>query len=89
MVLQSAPRSAQVFGWAEPGDNITVTVHRTGGTVQRPAQQHTARAGNDSEWSVQLEPVAAGAAPYSISVRSAMLGDGVTLLDVLFGEVRQ
>jgi sialate O-acetylesterase len=85
MVLQSAPRHAQIFGWAAPGDEVTVTVRAASGTEQ--PQVHVAVAKNDSSWSAQLDPVAAGARPYNISARSKHLGDGVTLVDVLFGEL--
>ena len=78
MVLQSAPRRAQIFGWAAPGDEITVTVRAASGT--EPPQVHVAVANNDSSWSAQLDPVAAGARPYNISARSKHLGDGVTLV---------
>lgn len=88
MVLQSAPRSAQIFGWAPtPGDEITVTVRAANGADGQPPQTHTAVAANDSSWSVSLAPVAAGARPYNISTWSKHLSDGVTLIDVLFGEL--
>ena len=85
MVLQSAPRRAQLFGWADPGDVITVVLEPERPTAGQ-RQQLTARAANDTSWSVSLAPVAAGG-PYNISVRSAKLADGVQLVDVLFGEL--
>ena len=85
MVLQSAPRRAQLFGWADPGDVITIVLEPERPTAGQ-RQQLTARAANDTSWSVSLAPVAAGG-PYNISVRSAKLADGVQLVDVLFGEL--
>jgi sialate O-acetylesterase len=85
MVLQSAPRSAQIFGWADPGDEITVTLQAVDSAI--PPQVHTAAAAADHSWSVQLTPVAAGAAPYNITAWSKRLSDGVTLVDILFGEL--
>ena len=89
MVLQSAPRSSQIFGWAEPGDNITVVLRNPGPRCYRCSptqslQQLTVRAASDGAWSAQLAPVAAGG-PFEIDVNSDLLGDGVTLVDVLFG----
>ena len=88
MVLQSAPRSAQIFGWAPtPGDEITVKVRAVDGADGQPHQTHTTVAANDSNWSVSLALVAGGARPYNISAWSKHLSDGVTLIDVLFGEL--
>ena len=86
MVLQAAPRTAQIFGWAAPGDTISVSL-AAADTAATP-QRHTARASSsDGYWMVQLSPVAASATQYNVSVRSAALDDGVVLVDVLFGEL--
>ena len=85
MVLQSAPRSAQIFGWAAPGDVITVTVRAADGIGKQ--QVHTAAANSSGSWSTQLHPVAATARSYNITAWSMQLRDGITLVDVLFGEL--
>ena len=40
-----------VWGWAEPGEKVKVTI---------PNQKHTAEADADGRWQVTLEPLAAG-----------------------------
>ena len=85
MVLQSAPRSAQLFGWATPGDTISIELQPEYGTAGN-AQHHTTRVANDSSWTVSLDAVPSGG-PYNISVHSTQLNDGIVLDDVLFGEL--
>lgn len=85
MVLQAAPRSAQIFGWSTPGDVITVTVRAADGTGQH--QVHAAIVNTSGSWSAQLDPVVASERPYNISAWSQQLRDGVTLVDVLWGEL--
>jgi sialate O-acetylesterase len=65
-----------VWGWAEPGETVTVTF---------AGQTKTAAAGPDGRWMVRLEPLKSGAAPRDLVVagRSAR----VTVKDVLVGEV--
>jgi hypothetical protein len=84
MVLQSAPRTAQIFGWGSPHDVITVQLLDEDGAVQ---QQHTVVVTNATSWVVVLTPVEAGSTPYNISVRSQELNDGVMLHNVVFGEL--
>ncbi|WP_368411299.1 sialate O-acetylesterase [Paludisphaera mucosa] len=73
MVLQrSLPLN--VWGWAEPGEDVTVKFH---------GQTRTTKGGGDGKWSVVLEPVAAGG-PFEMVVSGK---NTVTFNDVLVGEV--
>jgi hypothetical protein len=96
MVLQSAPRAAQVYGWGTPRDSIIVQVLKEDGTSidsnqERQhlplVQNHSAVVGNDSAWVVQLTPMPASNDPYTIRIWSTMMDDGVHLHDILFGEL--
>ena len=73
MVLQKG--SANVWGWADPGEGVTVSVAgKTAG----------AKAGDDGRWKVSLLlPKAGGPYPLTVSTSS----EAVTLQDVLVGEV--
>ncbi len=63
-----------VWGWAEPGEEVSVTLgERTG----------RATAGADGKWMVRLEPLEAGG-PLELLVKGK---DEVTIQDVLVGEV--
>jgi len=77
MVLQRE-KPVPVWGWAEPGDQVTVAF-----AGQRP----TALAGPDGRWLVRLEPLAASAEPATLTVTSADSGGPLTVADVLVGEV--
>ena len=74
MVLQR-DRKDKVWGWAEPGEKITVTI---------ADQSKTAEAGKDGKWSLELDPLQAGG-PHVLVVKGAK--DEVKLEDVLVGEV--
>jgi len=76
MVLQ-AETAAPLWGWADPGEEITVTASWPG------AQAARATAAPDGEWSLELATPGAGG-PYSITVAG---GSTVTLENVLVGEV--
>lgn len=73
MVLQrQAP--APVWGWADPGERVTVSFRR---------QRVSATAGADGRWRVTLQPLRAGG-PYTMTVKGK---NTVTFTDVLVGEV--
>ena len=76
MVLQRAPRSAQLWGSATAGSVVTVTLDG--------AQAQQALAQQDGSWSLQLSPQPAGV-DRSLNVT----GDGQTvqLSNIAFGEV--
>eukprot|EP00440_Ansanella_granifera_P053408 gb/GFBE01057896.1/.p1 GENE.gb/GFBE01057896.1/~~gb/GFBE01057896.1/.p1 ORF type:complete len:540 (+),score=109.79 gb/GFBE01057896.1/:1-1620(+) len=76
MVLQRAPASAVVWGFAPPGTEVKTTFN--GATV-------TSTAGADSVWRAGLAPTAAGG-PYKITF-SASTGETASLSDVMFGDV--
>ncbi len=74
MVLQQK-QADKVWGWAEPGEEVTVTF---GG------QTKTAKAGDDTKWSVTLDPMPANATPQTMTVKGK---NTITFDDVLVGEV--
>ncbi|QDT41805.1 hypothetical protein Pan241w_18690 [Gimesia alba] len=73
MVLQQGQKNP-LWGWAEPGEKITVTVD---------GQSHTATADDKGKWKVTLDPLKVGG-PYEITIKGK---DAVTLKNVLSGEV--
>ncbi len=73
MVLQQGQKNP-VWGWAEPGEKITVTVN---------GQTHSATADDNGKWKVTLEPLKVGG-PYEITIKGKQT---LTLKDVLSGEV--
>ena len=75
MVLQ-AGQPAPVWGWAKPGESITVT-------FADQKKQATAAAG-DGRWEVRLDPLAVSAQPAELTVAGS---ETVTFKDVLVGEV--
>ncbi|MBX7258290.1 MAG: 9-O-acetylesterase [Candidatus Hydrogenedentes bacterium] len=73
VLQQKAP--VPVWGWGEPGANVTVTVARN---------SKSATVGPDGRWRVDLAPMKAGG-PYELTVAS---GDRqIVLKDILIGEV--
>ncbi|GAB4013819.1 sialate O-acetylesterase [Spirosoma migulaei] len=74
MVLQRR-KPVPVWGWADPGEKVTVTVN---------AQVKTAKAGKDGKWQITLDPMEAGG-PYQFVVKGKK--NTLTLDDVLTGEV--
>jgi sialate O-acetylesterase len=74
MVLQRQ-KPVPVWGWADPGEAITVTLHQ---------QSHRAKADAGGRWRVTLDPMEAGG-PYQLTVRGRK--NILTLDDVLLGEV--
>jgi sialate O-acetylesterase len=75
MVLQ-ANRPAHLWGWASPGETVT---------VRAAGQSGTARADDKGNWQVTLAPLAAGAAPIGIDIQGQ--ANTLHLHDVLVGEV--
>lgn len=94
MVLQSAPRRANVWGWASTPSPLTLTLSGPSGKTEHPA---TMEAYNASEsmytWHVQLPATPAGVAAYSLSVAPSAASRGgladvrASITDVLFGDV--
>ena len=74
MVLQQE-KAVQVWGWAKPGEAVTVQV---GGAEQKT------QASDAGEWKVTLPPMKAGGPPLQLTVRGT---NTITLDDVLVGEV--
>lgn len=73
LVLQQG-QSNPVWGWAEPGEAITVTIAE---------QTHSFMAGDDRRWSVKLDALPAGG-PHQLVIKGR---NTLTLEDVLVGEV--
>jgi len=73
MVLQQQ-RDVPIWGWAEPGEKIAVTL----GSTTRQAV-----ASSDGRWKVTLPPMKAGG-PFLVTVRGKK---AILLKDVMFGEV--
>ena len=64
----------RVWGWAEPGEEVTVKI---------AGQSHTTKAGADGSWQVMLDPMPAGG-PHVLSIQGK---NTLKLDDVLVGEV--
>lgn len=77
MVLQRAPQSARVWGWANAGVTVTVSI---------AGQTHTATAGSDGSWLATLNPVGVSSTEYTLAVTDSQ-GGSVSLSNVLFGDV--
>ncbi len=73
MVLQREQKD-RVWGWAEPGEEIKVTI---------ADQSKTAKAGEDGSWHVMLDPMKAGG-PHTLTIQGK---NTLTFDDVLVGEV--
>ena len=87
MVLQAAPKRAQVWGWSSPSTGtVEVVVADSAGTPVFNASSPIAANGR---WTVLLPSVNASADAYSLSATlSGATGmSPVTLTDTLFGEV--
>ena len=74
MVLQQK-QANPIWGWDAPGTKVTVAF---------AGQSHTATAGSDGKWTVQLAAVPANATPQKITIAGT---NRVELQDVLVGEV--
>src|SRR5262245_54812847 len=64
----------RVWGWAEPGEPITVTIEK---------QEHKAKADDKGRWTVTLQSLPAGG-PYVLAVKGK---NELQVQDVLVGEV--
>ncbi|MBC8053918.1 MAG: sialate O-acetylesterase [Sphingobacteriaceae bacterium] len=73
MVLQR-DKPVPVWGWANPGEKVTVTFNK---------QTKTATAGADGKWMLRLDKLSAGG-PYSMAVKAS---NTLTVKDVYVGEV--
>lgn len=83
MVLQRET-SAPVWGWARPGERVTV---RGSWTVEGVSPEESVVAGEDGTWSVNL-PTGGAGGPYTLSISGdASGGETKVLSDVLLGDV--
>ena len=73
MVLQRDQKD-RVWGWAEPGEEVTVTI---------AGQNHATKAGADGSWQVMVDPMPAGG-PHVLSIQGK---NKIQFDDVLVGEV--
>jgi sialate O-acetylesterase len=73
MVLQRDAED-RVWGWAEPGEEITVKI---------ADQEHSAKADESGRWEVKLSPLPAGG-PHTLEIAGK---NKLTISDVLVGEV--
>lgn len=72
-----------VWGWAEPGEEVTVSVHATGGEDTPPLQTQKATALPDGSWRTKLAPLET-----NIPLSLRILGKNqITIEDVALGEV--
>jgi sialate O-acetylesterase len=77
MVLQCA-KAVPVWGWADPGEQIT---------VEFAGQTKTIAANADGKWSVFLEPLEPSADSREMTVTSPARNRSVKIADVVVGEV--
>jgi sialate O-acetylesterase len=83
LVLQQKQKD-RVWGWADPGEKVTVEVRGNAGNVRGLSlAAATTTAGDDGKWLVTLNPIPAGG-PYTMTVKGE---NTITLDDVLVGEV--
>lgn len=73
MVLQR-DIPVNIWGWAEPGEKITVEFNK---------QKISVKAGNDKKWKVQLTPMKAGG-PYDLHITGK---NEIVLKNILIGDV--
>ena len=79
-MLQAGKPDA-IWGWADAGDTVTVTFRATDGKTE----EIHATAGPDGRWAGQLPALAAGTAGQLLV--HTVKGEGITLDDILVGEV--
>ena len=77
MVLQQE-KPLPVWGWADPGEQITVTF---------ADQSQSATADANGKWQVQFKPMQATVKPQTLLVKSAKRNRSQEVADVLVGEV--
>jgi len=73
MVLQRDTRLS-LWGWASPGEKITLTLI---------GKNYTTQATSDGKWSIALPPINAGG-PYTLDIQAT---NHITLHNILFGDV--
>ena len=81
MVLQAAPSAAAVWGFCEPGDEITVRFNEHATAAVLSVAQ------NQTIWTAALPATKASFTAYTISAHSKLSSATITLADVLFGDV--
>ncbi len=81
MVLQRNMQ-APIWGWASPGEEITVTLSTEAEGVE-PISTTTAIADAEGNWQIKLPAMAAGG-PYTLRIKGS---NAIELTNVLFGEV--
>ena len=64
-----------VWGWADPGEQVTVSI---------AGQKHTATAGPDRKWMVRLNQLKAPADPIEMTIAGK---NTIKITDILVGEV--
>jgi len=74
MVLQQG-MSVPVWGWADPGEQVTVSI---------AGQKHTATAGADRKWMVHLNDLKTSADPIEMTIAGK---NTIKITDILVGEV--
>ena len=74
MVLQQG-MSVPVWGWADPGEQVTVTI---------AGQKQSATAGADRKWMVRLSNLRASADPIEMTITGK---NTIKIVDILIGEV--
>jgi sialate O-acetylesterase len=77
MVLQR-DQPVTIWGTADPGESITVTL---------AAQSKTTVADPDGRWSLKFDPLKAGGEPLTLTAKSAARDQQATVSDVLVGDV--
>ncbi len=85
MVIQRGV-PAPVWGWADPGDEVTV-VFTPGKDSGDAPRRRSATAGSDGRWRLTLEPLSASSSPARLEVRSRATGAVCAADDVFVGEV--
>ena len=81
MVLQAAPLQAAVWGFCEPGDEVTIRFN----TAALPTKLSTVN--GSTIWSVALPVTKASFSAYTIDAHSKLSDKTISLSDVLFGDV--
>eukprot|EP01116_Phalansterium_solitarium_P022435 TRINITY_DN7409_c0_g1_i1.p1 TRINITY_DN7409_c0_g1~~TRINITY_DN7409_c0_g1_i1.p1 ORF type:complete len:663 (-),score=-69.51 TRINITY_DN7409_c0_g1_i1:90-1856(-) len=85
MVLQRSPYQAKLWGYASPGDVVTIVIkEQVPSKPNLPSYQLQDSVRPDGKWLISLPPVSAGG-PYRIEVTSST--DRTVLTDVMFGDV--
>ena len=82
MVLQR-DMQVPIWGWASPGEEITITLSAEAEDVEPVSATTTAVADADGNWQVKLPAMAAGG-PYTLRITGS---NTLELTNVLFGEV--